>query len=90
MSKPWFHAETGHLLLDEHVMERPSFQKVISDSAITDNELAEHAIHVADLLRRLETDLPAQSRELVRELLCEMAILQALQTKVRQQTVTHW
>jgi hypothetical protein len=54
MSKPWFHAETGYLLLDEHLAERPAFQKVMSDAIVRHHDLAAQANCVTDLLRRIE------------------------------------
>jgi hypothetical protein len=89
MSKPWFDPKTGHLLLDEHVLEQPSYEKVRKNDHITEADLAEHALHVADLLRRLETQLSPDGRELMREVLCEIAVLHALQTKLGRQRTAH-
>jgi hypothetical protein len=86
MTKPWFDPETGHLQLDLYVLERPSYQKIMSEGVVTQKELSEHATHVAELLRKLETQLSPESRELMNEVLCELAILHALQTKMRSQT----
>ena len=49
MSQPWFNAETGTLLLDEYVVQRPSFRKVMEDSVVTDEEVTEQAHRVLSL-----------------------------------------
>ena len=89
MSKSWFDTKTGHLLFDEHVAVRPSFQKVMADGVVTDSELADQAELVTKLLRRLESELPPDKRDLMHEAFCELAVLNALHTKAREQTVMH-
>ena len=78
MSRPWFDPETGVLLLDEYVARMPSYRDVIEDATVTDAELAEHADRTVTLLRRLETLLSPEAREVATDALCELAVLYAL------------
>jgi hypothetical protein len=69
------------LLLDEYVMEMPSFKKVLADEVITDQEIHEHAIRTASLLRRLEQMLSPDAKVVATEALCELAVLYTLERK---------
>jgi len=81
MDKPWFDQETGALMLDEYVLERDSYRRIVEDEAITDAELVEQTQRVASLLRRLEEALSPEAKALATEALCELAVLNALQVK---------
>ena len=81
MDKPWFDQDTGTLLLDEYVLERDSYRRIVEDEMITDAELAEQTQRVASLLRRLEETLSPEAKSLATEALCELAVLNALQVK---------
>ena len=81
MDKPWFDQETGTLLLDEYVLERDSYRRIVEDELITDAELVEQTQRVASLLRRLEEALSPEDKALATEALCELAVLNALQVK---------
>lgn len=79
MAKPWFDAETGTLLLDEYVVDMPSFKKIMEDDVITDDELAGQAHKVVSLLQQLESMLEPQAKEVATQVLCELAVLTSLQ-----------
>jgi hypothetical protein len=81
MDRPWFDQNTGTLLLDEYVLERDSYRRIVEDEAITDAELVEQTQRVASLLRRLEEALSPEAKSLATEALCELAVLNALQVK---------
>ena len=81
MDRPWFDQDTGTLLLDEYVLERDSYQRIVEDELITDAELVEQTQRVASLLRRLEEVLSPEAKSLATEALCELAVLNALQVK---------
>ncbi len=86
MSLPWFDRESGTLLLDEYVSARPSFRKVMEDGVVTDEEVTTQAHHVLDLLRRFEAMLSPEVRSVATDVLCELAVLYALE---RQHQVSH-
>jgi hypothetical protein len=81
MDKPWFDHDTGTLLLDEYVIERDSYQRIVEDELITDAELVEQTQRVASLLQRLEETLSPEAKSLATEVLCELAVLTHLQVK---------
>ena len=81
MDKPWFDPQTGTLMLDEYVLERDSYQRIVEDELITDAELVEQTQRVASLLQRLEETLSPEAKSLATEALCELAVLNALQVK---------
>lgn len=85
MNKPWFDPKTGILLLDEYVAEMPSFQKIMADNIVTDEEITEHAQNVVSLLKKLEVLLTPELKSLTTKALCEMAVLYALQQKQMEQ-----
>ena len=81
MARPWFDAASGDLLLDRYVMERPSYQRIVADAQVTDEELAEQAQRVSGLLGELETTLPPDARDALTEALAELAVLNELYQK---------
>lgn len=84
MSKPWFDSKSGILLLDEYVVEMPSFQRICQDEVITEEELQEHVTRTTDLLRKLENMLSPEAKAVATEALCELAVMYSLQRKYDQ------
>lgn len=81
MGKPWFDSETGLLLLDEHVADMPSYKKIMADEVVSDDELREHAERTVELMKRLDAALPPDLHDMTTEVLCELAVLYALERK---------
>jgi hypothetical protein len=81
MSRPWFDATDGRLLLDEYVLQMPSWRSVIADGEVTDAEIVEQVHRVEQLLQQLERKLTADVKELATQALCELAVLSLLQHK---------
>src|SRR5215208_4076457 len=81
MDRPWFDQETGTLLLDEYVVEMDSYQRIVEDETITDDELVEQTQRVTSLLRQLEEALSPEDKALATGALGELAVLNALQVK---------
>jgi hypothetical protein len=81
VTQPWFDTTTGVLLLDDYVATRPSFQRVVADDRVTDDELKNQAGHVVSLLQKAESLLSPEARQAVTEALCELAVLYELQHK---------
>jgi hypothetical protein len=80
MDRPWFDS-AGNILFDEYVVNRPSFQRIIQDAVVTDDEIAEQSRKVVDLLRNLEQLLSSDAKAVATDALCELAVLNALQLK---------
>lgn len=79
MTQPWFDTQTGALRLDEYVARHPSFQAIMADGVVTDEELAAQSQRTLQLLRDLDGRLPDDLRSLATEALVELAVLHAVQ-----------
>lgn len=54
--KKLFDEKNGLLLLDELVLEMDSYQKIIADRIITDDEIMAHSAVVVDLFKQIDTN----------------------------------
>jgi len=84
MDKPWFDAETGILLLDEYVVESPSFIKIMEDGIVTPGEVMEQSMRVVELLRDLESRLDPATKELATQVLGELSVLYTVNRKLHE------
>ncbi len=41
MDRPWFDQDSGTLLLDEYFLDMDSYQRIVEDGTITDDDLVE-------------------------------------------------
>ncbi len=73
-----FFDESDSLNIDDLILEQPSFQKIMEDGVVTDEELAEQKERVIALLKKLEQNLTPEQIDQVRELLAEVSVLVAL------------
>lgn len=73
-----FFDESGGLNIDDLILEQPSFQKIMEDGVVTDEELAEQKERVIALLKKLEQNLTLEQIDQVRELLAEISVLVAV------------
>lgn len=65
------------LNLDELILQQPSFQQIMADGIVTEQELQDQSARVTALLHRIEqTASPAQIDQ-IRELLAEISVLAA-------------
>ena len=63
---------------NEYVAEMPSFRIIMEDHVVTDEEVTQQAGRVIDCLEKLDASLPPETRSLVTDGLCELAVLYAL------------
>jgi len=89
MTKPWFDAETGHILFDEYVADSPTYRAIERDKVVTEEELAQQAMHVISLLQRLQSELRPELQELAGDAFCELAVLHALHAKFQETAWRH-
>ena len=89
MTKPWFDAETGHILFDEYVADSPAYIAIERDKVVTEEELAQQSMHVVSLLRRLQSELRPELQELAGDAFCELAVLHALHAKFQETAWRH-
>ncbi len=80
MDKPWFD-ESGLLVLDDYIMQSVSYQRITDDHRITDDEIAEQAERVAELLKQLEKMLSPEAKAVATDALSELSVLSLLQAK---------
>ena len=73
-----FFNEDGILNIDEMIIENPSFQKIMEDGVVTDEELAEQADKVVAQLREMETKFNEEQVAEIKKLLVESNVLQAI------------
>ncbi len=72
-----FFDESGTLNIDDLILAQPSFQMMMQDGVISDDELQEQSQRVMDLLHQLEATLSPQDVDKVRQLLAEISVLVA-------------
>ena len=73
-----FFDNDGILNLDETVMEKDSFRKIMEDGIVTDDEVMEQASKVTTLLHKAQESLSDEQTKLVKDLLSEMSVLFAV------------
>lgn len=73
-----FFNEDGILNIDEMIIENPSYQKIMEDGVVTDEELAEQADKVVAQLREMETKFNEEQIADIKKLLVEANVLQAI------------
>lgn len=76
--KKLFDEKNGLLLLDELVLEMDSYQKIIADRIITDDEIMAQSAVVVDLFKQIDTNLNDQDKALVLKTIAELAVLYQL------------
>jgi hypothetical protein len=63
------------LRLDEIVYESKSFQRIMADEKVTDEEVAAQGNLVVKLFHEIETKLSEKDKELVIQAISELAVL---------------
>ena len=76
-----FFDESGGLNIDELILQQPSFQKIMEDGIVTEEELAEQKDRVITILKKLEQNSTSEQIDQIRELLAEISVLVAVQNK---------
>lgn len=76
-----FFDESGGLNIDELILQQPSFQKIMEDGIVTEEELAEQKDRVIAILKKLEQNSTSEQIDQIRELLAEISVLVAVQNK---------
>lgn len=76
-----FFDESGGLNIDDLILQQPSFQKIMDDGVVTDEEVAEQKERVVSVLKKLEQNLTPAQIDQVRELMAEISVLVAISNK---------
>lgn len=68
----------GFIDIDEVIAQEPSFQKIMEDGVVTDDELREQTEAVINLLHEVENRLSEEDQQLVKRLFAETNVLSAI------------
>lgn len=67
----------GILNIDDLILEQPSFQRIMEDGIVTEEELKEQSQRVIACLKTFEKTASSEQIDQVRELLAEISVLVA-------------
>lgn len=70
--------EQGYIDIDETIAQEPSFQKIMADGIVTDDELREQTETVINLLHEVENKFSEEDKLLVKRLFAETNVLSAI------------
>ena len=79
--------EQGFLDIDEMIAQEPSFQKIMADGVVTNDELREQTDRVINLLREVETRLSEEDQLLVKRLFAETNVLSVIYHQYELQNI---
>lgn len=82
-----FFEEEGLLNIDDLIMEQPSFQKILEDGVVTDEELQEQSARVIASLKAFEQSASSEQIDKVREILAEVSVLVVVREIYEKQEV---
>lgn len=68
----------GFIDIDEMIAQEPSFQKIMQDGIVTDDELQQQSERVISLLHEVENRLSEEEQQLVKRLFAETNVLSAI------------
>lgn len=70
--------EQGFIDIDEMIAQELSFQKIMEDGVVTDDELREQTVTVINLLHEVENRFSEDDQLLVKRLFTETNVLSAI------------
>ena len=73
-----FFNESGSLNMDELIMERPSFQKLMEDGVVTDEKIEEQGQRVKEQILQMEPNFTPEQMDQIYDLVAEVSVLLTL------------
>ena len=73
-----FFDNDGSLIINEAIINHPSYKKILEDSVVTEDELKEQIDVVLSLFKKIEEECNDVQKELIKELLIESNILNTI------------
>ncbi len=73
-----FFNESGSLNMDELIMERPSFQKLMEDGVVTDEKIEEQGQRVKNMILQMEPNFTPEQKDQIYDLVAEVSVLLTL------------
>lgn len=70
--------EKGYLDIDEMIAKEPSFQKIMEDGIVTEDELRQQSDVVINLLHQVEERFTEEEQLLIKRLFAETNVLSAI------------
>ena len=70
--------EQGFIDIDEMIAQQPSFQKIMEDGVVTDDEMREQTDIVISLLHEVENRFSKDDQLLIKRLFAETNVLSAI------------
>ncbi len=77
MKNIFFDSE-GSLNINEAVINHPSYKNILEDSVVTEEEILQQSELVMSLFRRIEEECSDSQKELIKEMLIETNVLNAI------------
>lgn len=82
-----FFEEEDILNIDDLIMGQPSFQKIMEDGVVTDEELQKQSSRVIASLKAFEQSASSEQIDQVREILAEISVLVAVRNIYERQEI---
>ena len=79
--------KNGLLNIEDLIMNAPSFQKIMEDQLITEDEIKEQSERVINILKEIEEKFNEEQMELIRNLLAEVSVFVAITRKCEKNNV---
>ncbi len=73
--KKLFFDNDGSLVINESIMNHPSYNKILEDNIVTEEELQHQINVVLSLFQKIEEECSDMQKELIKELIIETNIL---------------
>ena len=70
--------EQGIINMDELIAQQPSFQKIMADGIVTEEELKEQSERVINLLHEAEQRFSEEEQQFIKQLFSETNVLSAI------------
>ena len=70
--------EYGNLNIEDLIMNSPSFENIVSDNIITEDEIQSQSDRVIDRIRRFEASATPEQIDYLAEILAEISVLIAI------------
>ena len=70
--------ENGMFRLDEEIAKQPTFQKIMEDGIVSDEEVEQQSQLLISLMKKLEKDLSPEQLKEVEEVLTQAGVLYAV------------
>lgn len=81
--------EQGILDIDEMIAQEPSFQNIMADGVVTDEELRQQSERVIALLHEAEQRFNADDQQFIKTLFAETNVLSAIYRYYELQNLNH-